>query len=343
MTARDAATLALAALAAGAASGCSVAGGDGREGDGLRSAPRASTVDGRPAREAPLVGVSFDVEHRLRQAELRALQDAAARRGARLRVVYASGDAGTQHDQLLRLLDVDRVDAVIAVAQDRRRVLDAVRAANRRGVPFVALDRRPAPDAGSTLAATVTGDPEADGGAAADVLQDTGEPLRVLHLWGALNDDNALGRREGFNAQAARGQVGVAAQARTDWVPERARTATLRAFRADPRLDAVFVPSDFVLPGVLGALRELGRLYPRGHPRHVRVVTIDGDPVGCAALKAGYVDADVATPVAELARRALDAALTAAKRPDAPRLDLELPGTVVTAKDRRRAWGCRAR
>jgi ABC-type sugar transport system substrate-binding protein len=311
-------------------------GGCGRHGDGPATVTEAS-------RNPPLVGVSFDAGNEIRRAELRGLQDGAAMRGAGLRVRTASNDPVTQHLQIAQML-ADGVDALIVIAQDRDAIATSVQDATAQHVPFIALDRAPTPTV--RVAATVTGDPRADGAAAARALAALGRPLRTLHLIGDLADANATGRRDGFDEEAAKRSMDVVARAETGWVPARARRATLRALRRDRRIDAIFVPSDFLLPAVIDALRTVRRLHRAGDPGHVAIVTVDGDPVGCTALRGGYIDADVATPIPELARRALDAAIVAAKRPTAPPLRVRLRGFTLRRgslpRDAARVWGCRA-
>jgi len=57
------------------------------------------------------------------------------------------------------------------------------------------------------------------------------------------------------------------------------------AFQAHPEIDAIFDPSDYLLPAVVSALKATQHFYPVGNAKHVTVVTIDGDNNGCYALR----------------------------------------------------------
>ena len=134
-------------------------------------------------------------------------------------------------------------------------------------------------------------------------------PLKVLELVGGLTDQNAIGRRDGFNA-ALKGNanVTIVSQVPTDWDPSKALDGTSNALQKNPGINAIFIPSDFLLPSVQSALTAAGRQAPIGDPKHVLVVTIDGDQNGCAALKGKTIDADIATLVSEFGKQAVDAA-----------------------------------
>ena len=129
---------------------------------------------------------------------------------------------------------------------------------------------------------------------------------------GGLTDQNAIGRRDGFNAALA-GQPGVTivSQVPTDWNPTEALDGTSNALQKDPTINAIYIPSDFLLPSVQSALTSANRLMPIGNPKHVFMVTIDGDQNGCKAMRAKMLDADIATPVADFGKQAI-AAITAA-------------------------------
>jgi ABC-type sugar transport system substrate-binding protein len=288
------------------------------------------------------LGLSLDLSNEIRRAEREAIEAAATRRGATVTVVVANNDPQEQREQISRLITGRRVDALLVVAQDREQVVASILEANAAGLPFVAVDRAPAP--GGHVTFQITGDPQADGRLAGRFLAQLGRPLRVLHLVGALSDDNAVGRRDGFTDAVAGTSARVVAEALTDWDPDTAGRATAGALTRDPALSAIFVPSDFLLPAVSRAIQRTGRARPVGDPRHIVVVTVDGDPVGCRALRNGLIDADVATDVERLGGEAVDAALTAVRGEPVRPTTERVPGLLLhrgnLASDGHRVWGC---
>ncbi len=305
-------------------------------GDSGRQMP--TTDRGEPSRTT--IGVSFDLLNELRRAEIDAIRVEARRSNAVVELAVANNDAGRQAAQIRDLIRSDGVDAVIAIPQDRRRIVGSIREATRARVPFIVMDRAAAPGARFDL--QVTGDPVADGEAAARAMVRLRRPLRVLHLWGAVEtDENAEGRRDGFNRAVSGTRVRVVAEAPTGWDPQVAATATRRALRADPRINAIFIPSDFLLPAVSSVLEEAGRMLPIGRPGHVAIVTVDGDPIGCRALRERLIDADVAAPVEAMARQAVLAALEAAQGRRMRRPAVEIPGRLLTRATVKREGSCR--
>src|SRR5258707_8424505 len=93
---------------------------------------------------------------------------------------------------------------------------------------------------------------------------------------GALTDANAIGRRDGFLAGAKScANIKVVQQLPTNWDPTTALNGVTNAFQAHPEIDAIFDPSDYLLPAVVSALKATKHFYPVGNAKHVAVVPID--------------------------------------------------------------------
>lgn len=69
-----------------------------------------------------------------------------------------------------------------------------------------------------------------------------------------------------------------------------------------------------------------GKLKKVGEDGHITIVSIDGAPTGCQAVRDGLIDMDIATPVGEMAKRAVAAAVAAAKGEATPETTAFLPG-----------------
>jgi ABC-type sugar transport system substrate-binding protein len=289
------------------------------------------------------LGVSFDLLNEIRRAELEAIQSEAQRQNAAVTVVVANNSADQQRAQIDDLIGGRRVDAIIAIAQDRNKIVSSIQRANQAGIPFIAIDRAPAP--GGTVAFQITGDPIADGALAGQYMVSLNQPLTVLNLWGALTDENAIGRRDGFNQAVANTPVRLVAQAPTNWDPKVAGAAVTETLRAHPELNAIFVPSDFLLPEVASAVEKAGRSARAGQPGHIVIVTVDGDPVGCRALEQGLIDADVATLVGEFAKQGVGAAIHVLRHEPVGAAVVKVPGLLLHSAnlttERTSVWGCR--
>ncbi len=291
------------------------------------------------------IGVSFDLLNAIRQAEKASIQSAASAAGYSVVFDVADQDAQKQASQIQDLIQTQKVDAVIVIAQDGQQITASASLAKAHNVPFLAIDRAVADQSDVTF--QITGDPVSDGkSVAAEFLTAAqGKPLKVLELVGGLTDQNAIGRRDGFNA-ALQGQpnVTIVSQVPTDWDPQKALDGTSNALQKDSAINAIYSPSDFLLPSVQSALTAAGKLAPIGDPKHVFMVTIDGDQNGCKAMQAKTLDADIATPVADFGKQAVAAITTAlAGQPVAPKtvqakgLTLDQANYATTSSQ---VWGC---
>lgn len=289
------------------------------------------------------IGVSFDLLNATRQAEKSAIQDAATAAGDKVIFDVADSDAQKQASQIQDLIETQKVNAIIAIAQDGQQITASISLAKAKNVPFIAIDRAVADQQDITF--QITGDPVADGGLAASQFTAAGTPMKVLELVGGLTDQNAIGRRDGFNAAlAGNANVTIVSQVPTDWDPSKALDGTSNALQKNPDINGIFIPSDFLLPSVQSALTTAGRQAPIGDPKHVFIVTIDGDQNGCAALKGKTIDGDIATLVSEFGKQAVDAADNAVAGKTVSPKTAQVKGLPLNqanfATTNSQVWGC---
>ena len=291
------------------------------------------------------IGVSFDLLNAVRQAEKTGIQNAAQAAGDKVIFDVADSSAQKQASQIQDLIQTSKVDAIIAIAQDGQLITSSISLAKANHVPFIEIDRGVADQNDATF--QITSNPIADGGLAAQefISGARATPLKVLELVGALTDQNAIGRRDGLNA-GLKGvaNVTITSQVPTNWDPAQALDGTSNALQKDPSINAIFIPSDFLLPSVQSALTSAKRLAPIGDPKHVFIVTIDGDPNGCAAMRAKTIDADIATLVGDFGTQAVAAADSAhaGKTVDPP--SVQIPGLPLNQANfsttNAKVWGC---
>lgn len=301
-------------------------------------------AQGGERKESITIGVSFDVLNEIRKAEIQGIRDAAEESGSTVEFAVANDDPQRQAAQIQDLISAKQVDAIIAIAQNKDQIVSSIRAANRAEIPFFAIDRAPAE--GAEVTQQITGSPVEDGKLVGQFMVDSGEQLKVLHLLGALTDVNAIGRRDGFKEVVeASSNVEIVQEAPTDWNPQKALDAVANALEKNPDISAIFAPSDFLLPSVLSALEAAGRLERVGEPGHITVVTIDGDPVGCKALRDELIDADVATLVEKFGETAVDRAIGAVNGEAVSPREVQVPGLLLTQKNLEaeagKVWGCK--
>lgn len=294
--------------------------------------------------ESKTIGVSFDFVTPFRAAERDYVAAALAKSGYTMKFTNADRDAQRQASQIDSLVS-GGVKAVIVIPQDIRAAVSLAQTAKAEGVPFVSMDQAPADL--SSVPYHVSGDPCADGTVAGKFFADKagGKPFKLLEIQGSLANDNGLKRSSCLDAVLAQHpNIQIVAKAPTDWLPERALTATENALQANPDLNGIYVPYNDGLQGVFAALKSANRLVPVGTKGHVVTVSIDGDPGGCKAVRDRLLDLDIATPIEEMATRAAKAAVTLAEGGKLPTTVDRLPGMPYGPSDfaqkEGKVWGC---
>jgi ABC-type sugar transport system substrate-binding protein len=296
-----------------------------------------------PAGKSLTIGVSFDQLNDIRKGELDGIKKAAATRGDTVDFASADNDAQKQSSQIQDLIETKKVDAVIVIAVNADQIKSSINRAKAAKVPFIAIDRAPTDSADTAF--QITGDPVADGKLAAQQMIALGKPLKVLELVGGLTDKNAIGRRDGFNATLkGNTTIQIVDQVPTDWDPAKALDGVSNALQKTPDINAIFVPSDFLWPSVSSALKTAGKLAPAPDSKHVAIVTIDGDPNGCAAIKAKNIDADIATLIESFGEQSVDAAHTIAGGASVPSKIVGIGGLPLNQTNfsdtSSKVWGC---
>ncbi|OJX63177.1 MAG: hypothetical protein BGO95_09185 [Micrococcales bacterium 73-13] len=329
------AAIASGALTALALTGCAAGGGGGSTG--------GST--GGTGDETITVGVSWDKMIGFREGEKAYLEQAAKELGVELVFQDADSDAQRQSSQIETMIS-QGAKGILVIPYDLEAIKADIDAANAAGVPVVSFDQAPADV--SWVAYHVGGDPYADGKAAGEAFVKIadGKPFQLVELQGALNNDNGIQRSKGLNdAVASASNIEIISQVPTDWTPEKALAGVENALQSHPDLNGIYVPTEGQLSAVFSALQAVDRLKTVDEPGHVAIVSIDGDPSGCQALKDRLINLSLATDVPTMTKNALTQLLNAIKGQPVAKPEL-LPGIPVTpdtiAEKAPLVWGCQS-
>lgn len=296
--------------------------------------------------EGLTIGVSFDKIEPFRVAQQKAITDAVAAAGNTMEFANADKDAQRQASQVDSFLS-QGVGAIIAIPWDIEAAVNLADAAAADSVPFVSMDQAPADLEAVTY--HIGGDPCADGKVAGEffVKAADGKPFKLLELQGGLANDNGIRRSTCLGeAIAGHSNITIVAQVPTDWIAQKALEGTENTLQAHPDLAGIYAPWNDALQGVFSVLKQKGRLVPVGEAGHLTIVSIDGTPLGCKAVRDRLIDLDIATPIPEMAKRAVAAAETAAAEQEvSPRAEF-LPGIPYGPDDvatmAPKVWGCAA-
>jgi ribose transport system substrate-binding protein len=223
------------------------------------------------------------------------------RRGVRIRVADAGGDAATQVNQIQDFI-TRQVDAIIYIPAGATAASVPVKAAHRANIPVIAVDRN-APNApGDTFIAT-------DSVAAARtlgeyVIKQTGGKGGVAILQGQIGTTPQLDRQKGFEeALKTAPQMKVVAQRPADWSQDKAFAVAQDMIQANPNINVFWGQADAMALGAAQAARNANL-----NPFPV-VVGFDGDFAGMEAVRDGKIDATMVQRTQHMGRLAVSSAI----------------------------------
>ena len=292
-----------------------------------------------------VIGISFDKIEPFREAQKKAIEDAVAAAGVKMKFANADKDAQRQASQVDTFVS-GGVSAVISIPWDIEAAVNLAQSSIAAGVPFISMDQAPADIKAVTY--HVGGDPCADGKVAGEffVKAAAGKPFKLLELQGGLANDNGIRRSKCLDeAVKAAPNITIVAQVPTDWNPEKALVGTENTLQAHPDLNGIYAPWNDALQGIFSVLSKKGLMVPVGDPKHLVIVSIDGTPLGCKAVRDHLIDLEIATPLPEMATRAVGAAIKAANgQAISPQAEF-LPGIPYGPGDvdqmASKIWGCK--
>lgn len=203
----------------------------------------------------------------------------------------ANGDATQQANNIQDCIN-QKVDVIVARAQDTGTIGASIEAAKAANIPFITLDRT-----------STSGDPTTHVGedsylqaqttakAFAELLQANGVEGKCIELQGDLLDSNAVARHNAWTdvENETKAWTTIAAVP-TEWKAEKFYSGALNALQAHPEANCMYVASDFAFSSVENALQAVGKLAPTGDPNHIWVAAEDVNPQGYEAMLKNYID-----------------------------------------------------
>ncbi len=261
------------------------------------------------------IGVAFEtLQTEFWVAGFEAIKAECAKRGIEVTEAVADNDANRQLEQVQNFI-TRKVDGIIMVPKDADTCLPAIRAANEAGIPIVLFNRPGAPDSATKSVAVVADNMALTKETVTYMLGEakkSGVKHKAMILMGDLGDQNAIGRRDGFDAavkESGGGVVDVVSRIPTEWNQEKAQAGVTNALQANPDISFIFTSSDFLLPSIVSALKAAGHYKKTGEPGHVILGGFDGDATAWQMLNDGYLDATGVQDVYFEAQKCVEAVL----------------------------------
>ncbi|MBX7546706.1 substrate-binding domain-containing protein [Streptomyces sp. NPDC004232] len=258
---------------------------------------------GSSSSTAPRMGLSLSTLNNPFFVQIRAGAQAEAKKlGVDLTVTDAQNDASQQANQLQNFTS-SGLGAIIVNPVDSDAAGNSVKAADKAGIPVVAVDRGVNKADVNTLVAS---DNVAGGELAArTIAEKLGGKGKIVVLQGQAGTSAARERAAGF-AQGLKAYPGiqVLAQQPADFDRTKGLDVMSNLLQAHPDVQGVIAANDEM---ALGAIKALGSKAGKS----VQVVGFDGTPDGLTAVKNGTLYASVAQQPSQLGRIAVDNALKA--------------------------------
>lgn len=278
-----------------------------------RSGPSTAAAH---TRTRPLIGLSLDTLKEERwQRDRDTFVAAATKLGADVKVQSANSDDVRQVADVQTLI-TEGVDVIVIAPHNGDAMAKGVRLAQEAGIPVIAYDRL---IRNCDLDLYMTFDNlrvgELQGQFIADALpRFEGKKLRLIRLYGAKTDNNAVVFKQGqdkvLEPLIKSGAVEVVHEDWVDdWRPENAKkVANAGLNKAGHQFDAILASNDGTAGGAIQALIE------EGLAGKVLVTGQDADLAACQRIVAGTQSMTIYKPLKKLAEQAAEYAVKLAKR-----------------------------
>ena len=221
------------------------------------------------------------------------LKSLVERAGGICDVFTANSDAQKQAQQYEDAI-VAKPDIIVTKPVDSTAIIPAVQKVNAANIPILSIDVKP--DGGTLLTHIQTSQTDLGKLNAAFIGQyfkKLGVKALVISINGQTEASNSQERQKGFNDEAkSQGNITIQYEAKDDWDNVKAMNSTLDLMQKYPQTNAINCQSDAMLQGITQALKQLGKLYPAGDPKHIVICSIDGANNAIAMIKDGTIDHD---------------------------------------------------
>jgi len=203
--------------------------------------------------------------------------------GYELIVLDSQNDPGKEYSNVEDLLTKD-VSVILINPADSDAVGNAVKAANKKGIPVVTLDR--GTNAGEVVA-HIASDNVAGGKMAGEyIIEQLEGKGKVVELEGIAGTSAARDRGKGFNDAIGGSDIEVVAKQTADFDRTKGLSVMENILQAQSEINAVFAHNDEMALGALQAVKASGR--------DILIVGFDATDDAVKAVEAGEMAATVA-------------------------------------------------
>ncbi len=225
-------------------------------------------------------------------------------------------------------------DVIVVMPQDSSRIVASIEEVQKAGIPIVMYNRPSDPTSPVQPTAYVGLDTYNQAYTTSialfKLMREDGIEPRVINLMGKTTDRNALLRRNGLYDAAEEMNVAILGDVETNWNSLTAQKNLTTFYPQHNTANALFCASDWIMPGVEQALRQLDKWYPYGHPEHIYIGSQDVYPQGLSLMYEGYIDVNTAFDIYPMSMMLLQVILMIVNEQDLSQSSYLIPGRIVT-------------
>lgn len=227
-------------------------------------------------------------EFEYQTAMVEGIKKKAAEAGLAVQVFSCKGSPQLQLTQILDAV-TKKPDALLINPADAKLIVAGVKRANETNIPIFLMENPP-PE--GKFLGFVDFDNEAGGAMGADELA----KLKgvVLETRGSVGSNQPELVHKGFTERMKEKYPNIEVRSlNTKWVTDNSYKMVLHAFTQNPNINGVFSDYDEMVPGVVSASRQIGKLVPVGQQGHVAIVGLNDTPGALDRIRKGTQDASV--------------------------------------------------
>jgi ABC-type sugar transport system substrate-binding protein len=208
---------------------------------------RSSTTPTGDKTKKKTIGVSFEtLNTEYWVAGFDAIKDELKKRDIEVLEAIADRDPNRQLQQVKNFI-TRRVDGIIMVPKDAKSCIPAIRAANDANIPIV-LFNRPAGKSDTKSVAIQADNFQISKDTVAFLVEQAakvGTKQKAMIVMGDLGDENAIGRRDGFEAAIVGKEnlIEVVSRVPSEWNQEKAQAGVVNGLQALLHPTSYFPPS----------------------------------------------------------------------------------------------------
>lgn len=248
----------------------------------------------------------------------------------------ADADVGKQASNVEDLIS-QKPDVIVLMPQDSKAIVASIKACHKAGIPAMTYNRAASPDADEKADAHVGLDTVDQAYTTAkalfELMKKDGVEMKIINVMGDLRDENAVNRDKGLKKAAQEMGATIVQDVPSEWNPDKALSGLSASLQAHADATAIFVASDFLMPGIQSAMERAKKWIPYGQKGHIYLGSQDVFPSGSKLLKEKIIDVNTAFDIWPMSTAAVDTIIKLAQKKAIDNKNILIKGRLFDQKN----------